>query len=414
MIDAVREAEAAQWSAPEELRDLQCRRLSALIKFAAEKVPFYRDRFRAAGVRPEDVRTPEDLERLPLLTREDLEQADRNGLLPSGVPLRSSRTSGTSGRFLTVYQSPEYGARAVFPLWRRALRAGGLKTGERYLRITHPERFEYPTLLRAVDCDVTAPLSELIGSLTAHRAQALLVHPSTLQFLCLEYSARGLPPPEELRRLFTVGDTLTAATRRQAEQVFGCAPIDQYSAIELPAGIAWQCELREGYHVNADALLLELVDEQGRRVPPGAPGQVVLTDFLSEPVPLIRYRLADEAVWSEKPCACGRGLPCLERISGRLLERMRLSSGEWLTPHHLDEVLAPLEQILQYQVRQLKPDRVLVRLVLAAGCNPAEILERTERRLRRTSLGSVELELERVDRIEVDRNREYRLLVPLK
>jgi phenylacetate-CoA ligase len=167
-----------------------------------------------------------------------------------------------------------------------------------------------------------------------------------------------------LKHVRTIGETLSPELRRRCQAVLGVPIIDAYSAQEVGV-IALECPVSGLYHVQAESLIVEVLDAGGRACAPGEIGRVVVTDLHNFATPLLRYELRDYAEVGPA-CSCGRGLPTLKRVLGRERNMVRLPSGERHWPivgmHRFREV----GRILQYQLVQHDLERVELRLVVAA------------------------------------------------
>ena len=191
----------------------------------------------------------------------------------------------------------------------------------------------------------------------------LLVYPTALAAL-LDLFERSGQRLARLRQIRTIGETLSPAVREAAQRVLGAGIADTYSSEE--AGIiAIQCPESELYHVMAESLIVEILDEQGAACAPGQTGRVVVTDLHNFATPLIRYDLGDYAEVADA-CPCGRGLPALRRIAGRRRNMMRLPDGRAFWPLVGYRRYAEIAPIRQYQLIQRETDSIEVRLVSAA------------------------------------------------
>ncbi len=413
MLRACEDFESSQWQPLEEIYDKQWKKLHSLFLWTDEHIPFYRERYKKVRLKPQDVSSFEEFRSLPTLNRTDLYNAKQNGLKTGEFPCKETYTTGTSGRKLTVWLTPDYNYLVVFPLWRRALKAGGLQPNDRYQRITiMGGDDEYPTLGRPHDITLNDTTSEILLQIKSTKPNAINSDPSMLEYLSLDIIKHGNNPPESLKRIFTFGDNLTHSARRLIKTAFGCDPIDHYAAREFSSGIAWQCEKRQGYHVNSDNLIVEILDAQGEPVPHGEMGHLVITDLSSRPVPIIRYEIGDIASWQQQPCDCGRSLPCLSSIDGRAIERIMLQSGEWLTPHGINSAIYRVPEVLQYQLREQRTGRIVIDVVLDPVVDHMKVLDKFRTELLKTVLSTVDWELNPVKAIEGDLFLKRRLLVP--
>jgi len=152
--------------------------------------------------------------------------------------------------------------------------------------------------------------------------------PSNLELLLDVLAERGRRIPS-LRRIFAGSEVLDASVREKARRVLGVDIADNYGATE--AFLGWECP-RGGLHVNAEHVYMEIVDDRGKPVPPGAMGKVVITTLENYLMPLVRYEVGDYAVAVEGRCGCGRTLPLIGRLVGRGVNLLRMPGGELLSP----------------------------------------------------------------------------------
>ena len=171
---------------------------------------------------------------------------------------------------------------------------------------------------------------------------------------------RGLSPPQP-HAIVTLAEVLEPADRQLIEEVFGCPVFNRYGCREVGV-IASECPAHQGMHIAAEGLLVEIV--QGNDpVRSGESGAILVTDLLNLGMPLIRYRIGDMGTWEEGQCPCGRGLPRLREVSGRVTDFLvgadgRLVSGVYLATY----VVARRTSLGQVQILQEEPGRVRYRI----------------------------------------------------
>jgi phenylacetate-CoA ligase len=167
--------------------------------------------------------------------------------------------------------------------------------------------------------------------------------------------------------VLATGEVLDEPLRALVRQTFGCELLDVYGSTEL-GYIACECPRHEGLHIFTWKVLVELLDETGREVPPGATGRVVVTDLFNEATPIIRYDgLGDYATRREQPCVCGRATPLLTRVEGRVVDSIVLPDGQIVHPYHLTLALEDVPGLSKFQIRQERPDYLRVLLVKDAA-----------------------------------------------
>jgi len=167
----------------------------------------------------------------------------------------------------------------------------------------------------------------------------------------------------KIEKVFTFGEVLEPYVREQVQSAFSAQVIDCYSSMECGM-LALQCPDSALYHVMAEGVLLEVVDERNRPCLPGQFGRVLVTVLQNFANPLIRYEIGDYAQVGP-PCPCGRGLPTLRRIVGRARNLLTLPDGNrrWPFPHSME--FAGRDPVQQFQIAQIAIDEIEARLVLS-------------------------------------------------
>lgn len=212
--------------------------------------------------------------------------------------------------------------------------------------------------------NITSSTSDQVEALLMHEPAYLLSYPSQIQAIaeyCLEQNIQ-LSFLQEIR---TTGEVLTKHHKTTWQTLCPQAVItDVYSCVEI-GNIAQMCPEYRQYHINAEHVYLEIVDDKGKPCATGKTGKVLVTSLLNYATPLIRYELGDYASFGE-PCPCGRTLPVLQKISGRKRNRLTLPSGETRFPYLGDIAdiakVAPI-RIQKFQFIQHTPEQIEIKVV---------------------------------------------------
>jgi phenylacetate-CoA ligase len=212
------------------------------------------------------------------------------------------------------------------------------------------------------------------------------------------------------RGIIATSMMLLRPERDTIERVFGCAVTDRYGCEEVGL-IACECPEHRGMHLNVDHLVVECLREDGTPAGPGEEGALVLTDLMNRGMPLIRYRIEDVGVRSDRICPCGRGLPLLERLSGRTADFLVRADGSLVAGVSLVErTLTALPGIEQMQIVQEAIDTFRLRLVRADGYSSDT--EDALRREFRTVFGdSIRVTVDAVDSLTQDPSGKYRFSI---
>lgn len=394
--------------------------LRSVVRHAYERVPYYRRLFDDAGLKPGDVASLDDLPRIPITSRQDLQEQPAGDLISSGVDpasLVTHRTSGSSGAPLTVRRERLEEYLLLAYRWRRR-HAHGRRLTERVVSISYihgsdagnGKRRQQPPLHQRISwlwkntIDCLLPSRQILERLCAIRPTVMYGTPSQLVWLADELTDAD----RSLIRLKMVGcaqETLTEAARRKIETAF-CAPvIDSYGAHEF-VGVAWECPARHGYHVSDWTMILEVLRD-GRPVAPGEQGEVVGTALHSYAMPFLRYRLGDLVVRGPSPCPCGAPFSTLLSIQGRILDMIRLPDGRSIHPY---AVFGPLVEsvpwVRRFQVIQEKPDYFRVRIVTREQTG-ADALGRMTEAIRQALGTGVHVEAELTDQLRLGRTGKF-------
>jgi len=405
-----------------ELAVWQDARLAELVALAYDRVPHYRIAMQARGVRPEHVKGVADLPLLPLLTKEDVRR-DPDALLARGVPLtRRERvsTGGTSGDPMTLWidrgrSSTEW----AFMTWQWG--AAGYELGARRavlrgqrVRAQSAERFyEWNPLLDELVLSTfhlsPETLPRYLEWIEQYRVRFLHAYPSSADRLArlLEENPALVPP--RFTAVLVGSENLYPEQRERIERVLGCRVLAWYGHSEkclLGAG----CEVSNDYHLFPQYGVLEVVDDDGRRVGPGGTGRIVGTGFMNRVMPFLRYATDDVGTLAEGPCACGRAYPRLTRIEGRSsIERLYGDGGRSFSLGHINSHADVFRKVRRFQFVQEKPGEALVRVESSNGFT-AEDGRRLAEEYARRAEGSIKFAVEIVDALPLTARGKFKFV----
>jgi len=375
----LRELDRSQWLKPEEIRALQQKKLRGLIRHSYDNIPYYRNVFRARQLTPDDIRTQEDLQKLPFLTKQVIRENFQDLIDPSltGKTAFVNHTSGSTGEPLKYYISLD----GISISWASGYRGwgwGGYRLGDKRatlalgssqqmnLSMGKKVRFMLERNLALTIMNMTEErMQSYAGQIRSFRPEFLRGYPSAFYVFAQYLRRQGI---EDIRpkAVFTTAETLYPHQRKQIEETFGCSILDTYGCRDGGAN-AMQCGEHDGYHVGAEQCILEVM-KGGQPAGTGEWGEIVTTDLHNYVMPFIRYRTGDVAETTDDTCACGRGLPLLKKIQGRLIGLVRDSHGNILSGLPLTDIFEFMEQsrhntVRQYQVIQDKNSDITVKVV---------------------------------------------------
>jgi len=421
MLHLLAQAEERQWWTPGQLREWQREHLLRILTSAYNRSDFYHQRMEQAGAVPEAKSDPFILlKQLPPLTRTDVQRNFQQLVAKGhGHPLLVKGTGGSTGQPVRVgYDDPVYRFRMA--LAQRAYAWAGCEDGVR-------TAYLWGGAIASVSAVARWKLA--FDNALARRMIINTFGQGTQDFPAWEQRIRaanpiGLitytTPGYELARFmlakrsrpFGTAAIITAAEavyphqRRAMEMAFGGRVFESYGSREVTS-IAMECSAHQGLHINADGLLVE-IQRDGTDAEPGTTGEVWLTDLMNEAFPLIRYALGDLAVPSNRTCACGRGLPLIERIDGRVLDALRDRRGRMIPGEFFPHMMGGVSGIDSYQVVQDRDDRVVITLVPGPGLTDETVAFIRQASLRRLGEGML-VEIKMADSIPAEPSGKLRV-----
>jgi phenylacetate-CoA ligase len=394
-----------QWLPGKAVKQRQWARLKTILRHAFDNSPFYRRRFEKAGITPEDIRDLSDLQRLPVTTREDLRDPD--SMIAKGLTksrLIRSHTSGSTGRVTTTYFDRRAWKTGKILLKLRARVACGVRPWDRLALFQEghqPNSWPRQVLLRKRSFSILEALPEILPEVQAYAPTVLYGFPSYLMRLAQVAGGKIAP-----RLIFTSGEMLDGETRRTIEKHFQAPVFDVYGCTELKE-IAWECPLRDGYHINSDRLVVEA--QQSEDLTAGATSTLLVTSLYNFGMPLIRYQLGDTGRLIETMCPCGRGFPLMAPALGRSVDYFALPDGTTVSPYAMTCAIENVQGLSQYQIVQQARDQVVVRVVPSRQADP--LTERQINLALSPILPGVQLSVHFVDGIEREPSGKYRIVV---
>jgi phenylacetate-CoA ligase len=415
-----RRMEVTQWMQPEQITALQAERLRALLISAAE-VPYWRDLFTSLHLDPRAVTRVQDLRALPLLDKTTIRAHTEAMKHPRARGLARFNTGGSSGEPLIFFIGNERVSHDVAAKWR-ATRWWGVDIGDpeivvwgspielgsqdriRALR----DKLLRTELLPAFEMSA-AKLDGFVAAIRARRPKMLFGYPSALSHIARHAEERGQRMDDlGIKVAFVTSERLYDDQRATITRVFGCPVANGYGGRD--AGfIAHQCPAG-GMHLTAEDIVVEIVDTQGRALPPGQAGEIVVTHLATKDFPFIRYRTGDVAVLDDARCACGRGLPMLKEIQGRTTDFVVATDGTVMHGLALIYFLRDLHWVRQFKVVQESLQLTRILLVTDGEVDAARTADIVGKA--RARLGSaVDIEIERVPAIPPERSGKHRYVV---
>jgi phenylacetate-CoA ligase len=381
----------------EQIRALQEEKLKKQVKHVYEHVPYYRDLMDKKGVKPEDIKTLDDIQKLPFISKYDLRETYPYGML--AVPLtdcvRIQSTSGTTGKRVIAYYTQhdvdlweECCARAIAAVGGtpddvvQVAYGYGLFTGGPGL---NGGSHKLGSLTLPMSSGNTDRQIQFIQDL---KATILCCTPSYAAYIGEAMKEKGIKPEDNTLKAGIFGaEPWTEEMRRDIEKALGIKAYDIYGLTETSGpGVSFECEEQKGMHINEDHFYAEIIDpETGEVLPEGSEGELVFTSLDKEAFPLLRYRTRDLCVLTSEPCSCGRTFIRMKKPKGRS-DDMLIIRGVNVFPSQIETVLlnegyAPNYRIEIDRVNNTDTLDVYVELTPERFADTVSEIDRMEREL---------------------------------
>jgi phenylacetate-CoA ligase len=322
-LGTLQRLEKLQWKNLTSLRSMQERRMRQMIGYASANVPFYRRLFHEQHIGPNAIRTPEDLPRLPTISRRDVVRNFRDMSVPSLSGGRSELvgSSGSSGPpvycridQMTIHES--IATILLFNLWASWLPGTPIVQIMRQRPLRISQRIFWQVLMRSSFLDslqITNSTASSYADLIASSRPSLIVsYPSVLGMI----ARNTKEPPSSVRGIVVGSETMTPNVANDIEKGFSRRAFNRYGLSEFGGALMQDCCLHQGLHLNPELAVVEVVDTHGEQVTEGERGRLVITALRNFVMPLIRYEVGDVGIQGGQ-CACGRGFPVISGVVGR-------------------------------------------------------------------------------------------------
>jgi phenylacetate-CoA ligase len=394
--------------------------LSKTVAHAFQKVPFYRRLYESAGLNPGAIVDAGSLSKLPTVTREDFKRTSLQQRTAMDVDVNSCvqhTTSGSTGEPITVLNDRHWTAYEE-ALKLRSLWAYGVRPSDRVCRITSVHTGSKASRNLADEVGLWAvvrrrfsrqvplatDISDHINFVSFWKPDVVIAQPS--HFRALVRFSEEQHCELTFKIVLTQGEMLEGSTRRLIQDEFNANVFDTYGTEET-GYLAWECPTHAGYHINVDSSVIEFLRD-GKPVKHHEEGEVHVTSFHRMATPSIRYFTGDIATPSDENCPCGRGLPLMKNIQGRIEDFLLTPDGHYLSPHTVSSYLQHVPGVEQYKVIQENDFSVKV-LVKAKKEEADAVLSMVQEHCNKL-FGQMSFDIELVDRLENSRGPKFRLV----
>jgi phenylacetate-CoA ligase len=415
----VTQLEARERWGEDQFRVYQEERLRALFKIAWRS-PYYLKVFSKAGITLE-MQPLETLSRVPLLTKETVRLHGRDLLTVKSIPRGTftCKSSGTTGTPTEIFYTRKFHQLAMAWFEARSRRWAGLNFKDRramfgvrkvcgfeqsrppFWRFSPLENLAYMSIYHLSPKFMPA----YIDFLHEFRPKLVMGYPNALSTLSSFAIRQGTLPPAA-QAVITTSETVTPSIRKAIETAWQCKLYDTYGAVEACV-YASECE-HGRLHLNPDIGIYEILDHEGNPCPTGVIGEGVCTGLHNLLQPLIRYRIGDVAMWStEQECPCGRNMPILQSIEGRIEDMCYTADGRAML--RFDTVFKGVNGIRQAQVVQEEINKFIINVI------PHDVLSKYDREMIKSNMrlhvGDVRVEVQEVPLIPLTAGNKFRAVI---
>ncbi len=421
----IRELEMTQWYSPEQLKELQLVKLKKLLQHCYTNIPYYRNLFNDRGLSLNDIHSPDDLSKIPILTKNDV-QGNLKQLIAKDKhrPYIVRKTSGSTATPLVTYidkQSLSYQIASQL----RGRNWWGWTRGEKFVSLRGRYSNEHNTkkiirdyiienkiLLSSFDLTQDS-IKKYYTIIKKFKPQFMYAWCTAIYTLAQIFKENQLNLSKlKLRGISTTSEILYDHHRSLIESVFDCPVINEYGCAEVGI-ISFQCPIG-GMHLMSENLIVEFVRDHNRDYPEQL-GDIVVTDLNNYSMPLLRYKTGDLGSNIDGPCTCGRGLPIMSITIGRKYDMVILKNDKLVYPGIFAFMMAKAyaqygSKIKKFQVVQQTKENFLIRTVVESGFEP--IATKFFKNAFQTQLGNnLTVDFEFLDHIAKDKSGKFREFV---
>jgi phenylacetate-CoA ligase len=421
-VGEMKNLQKLQHQSPAELKCYQEARLKKLISHAEKNSPWYSKRMTELNITADDIKSVEDLQKLPITTKLDIKYNGKEFISAkeNTEQLCSAKTGGSTGVALDLYfddhcqkmRNAAQGYADNLANWLPGDKIGSLwgnppvpVTIKEKLRSTLLERTKY---LDTMDLNPES-MQEFVDVWKSFTPDILFGHAHSIYIFAkfLNENSIKITPP---KGIVATSMMLLDHERVAIEKALVTKVTNRYGCEEVGL-IACECEMHQGMHINSPHIILECVDENDKPVPFGESGKLVVTDLNNFAMPLIRYRIEDVGVLSDEPCSCGRNLPLLKKLEGRVADFLKNKNGGLVGGVSLVErTLTKISGLEQMQLVQKQLNEIVINRVKGKDFN-----QTTDQDLRAEMIEvfgeDIRLKIIDVDKIPQEASGKYRFSI---
>jgi phenylacetate-CoA ligase len=425
IFDILSDLEESQWLSSSEIEMIQWNKIKALLDHAYNYVPFYKRIFDELNLAPDDINNKEDFRKLPILTKDDIE----NNILKITATnynrhdIRKDSTGGSTGQTLEFYTDLNR-SDVLTAFLIRSNRINGLDIGDKHaylwgstFDISLQNKLTNKLYNSMYGCDLflsTYDLSEkqmykYAKQLQKYKPKVIVGYASPLHFFANFLSRnniKGINP----KSIISSAEVLYDYQRELIEAVFDCKVFNRYGCREFGI-IAQECSEHSGLHINDEHVYIEFLKENNEPSKKGEKGELIVTDLDNYGMPFIRYKIGDMGTPSDKKCKCGRGTSVMGSIEGRTFDVIIGTNGRALGGTFWTLLFrTAIKGIKQFQVTQESKDKLKIKIVVNEDFDNNSVYYLTNK-IHEHCGNDMEINFEIVDKIPLTKSGKFRFVI---
>ena len=417
--------QGSQWWSQDQIEAYQLERLHKLLNHSYSNVPYYTKLFGEQGLKPEDIHSFQDLQKLPFLTKE-IVRKNINDLKAKNYPkhkFQLATTGGTTGVPLVLYVEKAVCSAELLAYSKAALDRVGYSFNDKSVTLrdtvissaSNAKFWKYLFFGRQLALSsfhmTEENLPRYIEKIRKFKPKFIVAFPSSITVLAKFMKKNNIEPFPTLKSVICGAEALYDWQRQLLEEVFQCRIFEMYGHAEDVA-MACSCEKSNYYHFFPQYGFVELIDKNGMPVTnEGGSGEIVVTGFKNFLFPFIRYKTGDIGTYTSKKCSCGRNYPLLKSIKGRWSQEFVITKDNLLISTALMHLHSDVfDNVKRFQFYQEKKGEIILRIVKADNYNTKDT-EDINKELYKKLGPNIELKIEFVDEIPRTKRGKYKYLI---
>jgi phenylacetate-CoA ligase len=364
-----------QWNTYDYQKEQQEKQLRYMIKFAYQNIPYYHKLFKGLKITPHDILTINDLEKLPVMTKDIIidNWEDLKPLTLSSMKYSNQTTGGSTGvplKYRLLKSDRFLGAALLYRGWNytgyelgdKMIFLGGSSIGTvNKSTVTHKihEVVRNLKLFSSFDMGLE-DMQSYVDQINSFKPKFLRGYPTSISFLS-DYIHSNNLNITQVNAIYTTSEKLLPHAVKKIEDTFDCNVYDNYGLHDGGVG-AYQCSEKDGYHIDTERAIMEIVDDSGKQINDGL-GRILATSLNNFAMPFIRYDTGDLGHVIEDQCSCGRKSKLLKEIVGRQQEMLQTPEGKFVHGQFFTNIFWDIKGIKEFQVIQLSLHELIIKIV---------------------------------------------------